>query len=168
LAVARGQYDLAIELARKRLELDPNDPRAYHALGRGYRLKGMYDEAIVSLQKAVDLSGGAPGALSELGGAPGALSDLGYSYALSGERDKALKIVQQLTVLSTHRYVLPNQIAWIYVGLDEKDRAFDWLQKAVADRSILLSVLIWRGKDWDSLRSDPRFGGLVRRVGLPR
>jgi hypothetical protein len=54
------------------------------------------------------------------------------------------------------------------VGLDEKDRAFDWLQKAVADRSILLSVLIWRGKDWDSLRSDPRYSELIRRTGLPR
>ena len=85
---------------------------------------------------------------------------------MSGEQDKALKIVQQLTVLSKHRYVPPYQIAFIYVGLDEKDRAFDWLQKAVADRSILLS-LIRRGKELDSLRSDPRYSELIRRIGLP-
>jgi TolB-like protein/tetratricopeptide (TPR) repeat protein len=156
VAVTRGQYDLAIEENRKRLELDPNNPGAYLGLGRVYRLKGMYEEAIVNIQKAINLSGEDPEGLSALG----------YTYAVSGEQDKALKIVQQLTVLSKHRYVPPYQIAFIYVGLDEKDRAFDWLQKAVADRSILLS-LIRRGKELDSLRSDPRYSELIRRIGLP-
>jgi TolB-like protein/tetratricopeptide (TPR) repeat protein len=155
LTVSRGQYDLAIQEDRKRLELDPNNPRAYLSLGRVYRLKGLYEEAIVNIQKGITLSGGAPEALSALG----------YTYAVSGERDKALKIVQQLTVLSKHRYVPSSQIALIYVGLGEKDPAFGWLQKAVADRSIS-DVLLRRGKDWDSLRPDPRYSELVRRIGL--
>jgi len=117
----------------------------------------MYEEAIVQIEKGVELSGEEPGALSALG----------YTYAVSGEPDKALKIVQQLTVLSTHRYVGPFEIAFIYVGLGEKDRAFDWLQKAVADRSILDAVIGRRRKEWDSLRSDPRYGELIRRIGLP-
>jgi TolB-like protein/DNA-binding winged helix-turn-helix (wHTH) protein/Tfp pilus assembly protein PilF len=156
LTVNRGQYDLAIEWNRKRLELDPNNPRAYLDLGRVYRLRGMYEEAIVQIEKGVELSGEEPGALSALG----------YTYAVSGEPDKALKIVQQLRVLSTHRYVGPTEVALIYVGLGEKDRAFDWLQKAVADRSIP----IWKmrgDKEWDSLRSDPRYSELRRRIGLP-
>ena len=107
-------------------------------------------------QKSIELSGGDPEALS----------GLGYTYAESGERDKALEIAEQLTVLSTHRYVPPYQIAIIYVGLGEKDRAFDWLQKAVADRSILDAYI--RNQEWDSLRSDPRFAELKRRVGLPQ
>jgi TolB-like protein/DNA-binding winged helix-turn-helix (wHTH) protein/tetratricopeptide (TPR) repeat protein len=155
VTIARGQYDLAIEENRKRLELDPNNPSAYLDLGRAYRLRGMYEEAIVQIQKGVELSGGEPGALSALG----------YAYAVSGEPDKALKIVQQLTVLSTHRYVGPFEIAFIYVGLGEKDRAFDWLQKAVADRSIPLWRI--RHKELDSLRSDSRYSELRRRIGLP-
>jgi tetratricopeptide (TPR) repeat protein len=154
VTVARGQYDLSIEENRQRLELDPNNPRPYLKLGRVYRLKGMYEEAIVHIQKGITLSGGAPGALGALG----------YTYAVSGERDKALKIVQQLTVLSTDRYVPPYHIAFIYTGLGEKDRAFDWLQKAVADRSILDALI--GHKEWDSLRSDPRYGELRHRIGL--
>jgi tetratricopeptide (TPR) repeat protein len=158
LAVTRGQYDRAIDENRKRLELDPNNPGAYLGLGRSYRLKGMYEEAIVNIQKGIELSGGAPNALSALG----------YTYAVSGERDKALKIVQQLTVLSTHRYVRPYHIAFIYAGLGEKDRAFVWLQNAVADRSILYCLLDSQlRKELESLRSDPRYGELIRRIGLP-
>jgi TolB-like protein/Flp pilus assembly protein TadD len=157
VAVASGQYDLAIEIQRKKLELDPNSPTAYLGLGSVYTLKGMYQEAIAHLQKGVNLSGGAPRALSTLG----------YTYAVAGDRDKALKIVQQLILLSKRRYVPPYDIARVYMGLDEKDLAFDWLAKAVADRSIPVYSL---KKSWelDSIRSDPRFQDLLRRIGLPQ
>jgi tetratricopeptide (TPR) repeat protein len=154
LNVERGQYDLAIEEDGRRLELDPNNPRAYLSLGRTYTRKGMYEEAIAHIQKGIELSGGAPEALSALG----------YTYAASGERDKALKIVEQLKVLSKQRYVAAYHIAFVYLGLGERDRAFDWLQKAVVDRSILWLI---QRKELDSLRSDPRFVELKRRIGLP-
>src|SRR5262249_53883616 len=108
-------------------------------------------------QKAVDLSGGAE---------VGPLSALGYTYGVSGKRNEALKILHQLTLLSKSRYVPPYNIALVYVSLGEKDRAFDWLQKAVADHSIPL-VPLRAAKELDSIRSDPRYAELMRRIGLP-
>src|SRR5262249_12556391 len=105
-----GQYDLYIEVQRKKLEIDPNYPNAYGELGRAYRLKGMYPEAIANLQKAVDLSGGTPQFLSALG----------YTYGVWGKRNEALKILHQLTLLS--KRVSPYNIAMVYVGLGAKDR----------------------------------------------
>src|SRR5215510_12744467 len=99
--IESGQYDLSIEIQRKKLELDPNYPNAYLALGRAYRLKGMYPEAIANIQKAVDLSGGTPQFLSALG----------YTYGVWGKRNEALKILHQLILLSKRRYVLPYDIA---------------------------------------------------------
>jgi tetratricopeptide (TPR) repeat protein len=151
-----GQYDLCIEIHRKKLELYPNSPVAYGGLGDEYRRKAMYPEAIANLQKAVDLSGGEPGNLS----------DLGYTYAVFDKRNEALKILHQLTLLSKRRYVSPYTFAFVYVGLGEKDRAFDWLQKGVDDHSINL-VALRDAKELDSIRSDPRFAELLRRIGLP-
>jgi len=156
VAVANGQYDLAIVHARKTLELDPNKPGPYLLLGRMYAKKGMYKEAVENLQKGVDFSGGAPEPLSVLG----------YTYGASGERENALEIVQKLKLLSKRRYVSPYDIAVVYAGLGEKDLAFDWLQKAVADRSSQL-VLMKHDEKLDTLRLDPRYSELLRSIGLP-
>lgn len=156
VALASGRYDLAIELARKRLELDPDNPGPYLALGRVYTLKGMYQEAIANLEKGVDLSSGEPEPLR----------DLGYTYGVSGERKKALEIVQKLKLLSKRRYVSPYDIAVVYVGLGDKDLAFDWLQRAVADHSPNL-VHIQHDEKLDTLHPDPRYSELLRSIGLP-
>jgi tetratricopeptide (TPR) repeat protein len=155
--IESGQYDLAIEIARKKLELDPNSPLPYLSLGRAYSRKGMYQEAVTQFQKALDLSGGAPEPLS----------NLGYTYGASGHRDQAMKTLQQLTLLSKQKYVSPYDIALVHVGLGKKDLAFDWLQKAVEDRSIPLASLR-SAKELDSIRSDTRYSELLRRIGLPQ
>jgi tetratricopeptide (TPR) repeat protein len=125
-------------------------------LGRAYGLKGEYAKAIESLQKAVTLSGGAPANLSQLG----------YAYGLSGHRAEAVEVLRQLERLSKRRYVSPYSMALVYVGLGERDRAFESLDKAFAEHSNLLLDLNDPGP-MDSLRSDPRFADLKRRVGLP-
>src|SRR5256884_416898 len=88
--IESGQYDLAIDITRKKLELDPNYAGAYLALGRLYTLKGMYQEAIAQLQKGVDLS--------DL--APESLSALGYTYAVSRMQNGAIRILHQLMMIS--------------------------------------------------------------------
>ena len=107
-------------------------------------------------QKAVDLSDDPVRYLAELG----------YGYALAGQRSRAQQLLDQLKEFSTRRYVSPYRIARLYVGLGEKDEAFAWLEKAYEGRDeelVLLKVFAL----WDSIRSDPRFTDLLRRVGLP-
>ncbi|HJZ10775.1 MAG TPA: hypothetical protein VJ521_01410, partial [Acidobacteriota bacterium] len=91
---------------------------------------------------------------------------LGYAYAASGDREQAVKIIEELKQQSSKRFVSPYSIALIYIALQERDPAFEWLEKALEvheDSLITLKV----NPRFDSLRSDPRFQDLVRRVGLP-
>ncbi len=150
------QYDRAIEQYRRALELDSSFFWAHERLGRAYAQKRMYEEAIAEFQKAITLAGAGP-VMS--GG-------LGYSYAVSGRRAEAQKLLDELKQLSKQHYVWPYDIATIYAGLGENEQAFKWFEKAYEERSgwvIYLKV----EPMFDSLRSDPRFQDLMRRVGLP-
>jgi len=140
----------------KALEMDPNYARAHISSGRSYERKRMFKEAIAEFQKAM--------ALSER--SPEVLADLGYLYAAAGQRDEALRVLNELRALAQHRYVLPYYPAVIYAGLGEKDLAFLWLEKAYTERAGQLAQLKMTPR-FDRLRADPRFADLVRRVGLP-
>jgi tetratricopeptide (TPR) repeat protein len=153
--IYQGQYDPAIENVRRRLEIDPDFAEAHFELGRVYTRKRMYGDAIAEFQKAFDLSGGEPQYLG----------DLGYAYGLSGNRVEAIQSLKQLVHVSKHTYVSPYQIALVYVGLGEKDAAFDWLQKAFADHSYWL-LFLKIDERMGTLRSDPRFTDLLRRLNL--
>jgi tetratricopeptide (TPR) repeat protein len=118
----------------------------------------MYNEAIIDSQKSVTLSGGEPRYLSALG----------YTYAISGKRNEAFSILQRLTLLSKRRYVSSFDIATIYAGLNDKDLAFSWLNKALAEHSFALVFLKSPTLvELDNLRSDLRYAALERKVGLP-
>ena len=91
------------------------------------------------------------------------MSLLGYAYGMSGRRTDALKVRRQL---EQRRDVSSYDLAVVDVGLGEQDRAFKYLDKAVAERSPQL-VMLNRPGEMDRLRSDPRFAELKRRVGLP-
>ena len=150
------QYDQAIEELRKAVDLDSSFVRAHIKLGFAYRQKEQYEEAISEFQKALGLDGDTY-----------ALSQLGYTYAVVGRRNEAYKVVEQIKERSKRKYVLPVDIALIYVGLGEKSQAFEWLEKAYTERD---ENLLYLKVDpvWDSLRPDPRFSDLLRRVGLPQ
>jgi len=76
-------------------------------------------------------------------------------------------LLAELKKQSKERYVASYWIAMIYAGLDEKDEAFAWLEKAYQERSWWL-VWIKMDPQVDSLRSDARFTDLMRRVGFPQ
>jgi TolB-like protein/DNA-binding winged helix-turn-helix (wHTH) protein/Tfp pilus assembly protein PilF len=150
------RYDEAIEQLRSVIAMDANHYQAHWFLGHTYAANKQFEQAVAASQKAVDLSERAPGALGMLG----------LAYGLAGEKDEANKILNELLELNKHRYVTPAALVNVYIGLGEKDQAFNWLEKAFQERSNYLAYL----KVFpllDPLRSDPRFARLVQRVGLP-
>lgn len=149
------KYDLAIEQCQKAIELDKNFVTAYVILGLSYEQKGMYEKAIPAFRTLITLAEGAPWSIAALG----------HAYAASGKRDEAMKIISDLKEQSKQRYVSPFHAAAIYNGLGDKDRAFEWFEKAYEDRSDLL-VYIKMEPEFDNLRQDARFASLLRRVGL--
>jgi serine/threonine protein kinase/tetratricopeptide (TPR) repeat protein len=146
------KYDLAIEKLRKTLEMDPNFARAHLYLGQAYVEKRRYEEAIAEFQKAATLSGNSPETLALLG----------YANAVSGKKSEAQKIVKEL---SERRYTSPYWMAVVHTSLNEKDQALARLEDAYESRYLWL-VFFNVDPKFDSLRSDPRFAELVRRVGL--
>jgi tetratricopeptide (TPR) repeat protein len=150
-----GRYEEAIALCRKTLELDANFSPAHEYLGQVYLETGNYAEAIAELEKDVALSPGDAAAKAELG----------YGYGRAGRKKEALKIIEELTRTSRHTYVSPYDVAVVYVGLDQKDEAFRWLEKAYQEHSVRLWNLKAHPR-FARLRSDPRFQDLMRRVGF--
>ena len=115
----------------------------------------MFDEAIKSFERAVSLSGASAVTLAALG----------HAYAASGNKVEARKTLKKLDDLSNERYVDPFFRGTIYAGLGENDRTFEWLQRAYDERSPFL-VFLKVDPDLDTLRSDPRYSDLVKKVGL--
>jgi TolB-like protein len=150
------RYDKAIEQLRKTLELDPTHDQTRYILGLTYVAAARFDEGIRELTQSVGLSGGSPTTLGALG----------YAYARAGRNDDARNTIEELTALSKRRYVSPYNIALIYAGLRDDDQAFGWLERAYAERSSRLTYLRVL-PEFDGLRSDRRFGALLRRIGLP-
>ena len=150
------QYDQALDQIEKTVEMDKNFAQTYPWLGLILEQKGKYAEAIAAFQNAIRLFPG---------GSSIAEAELAHAYAVSGNREEAQKIIAELQELAKSKYVSSFQIAAIYAGLGEKDQAFAWLEKAYEERSDGL-VNLNAEQRFDSLRSDPRFKDLARRIGL--
>ncbi len=148
------QYDQAVEKGMGTLQMGDNF-FAHYYLGQAYEQKARYEEAIAELKKAI--------AKSPAGSE--ATAALGHIYAVSGHRDEAQRVLDELKESSKQRFVSAVWPALIYAGLDEKDLAFEWLEKAYDQRA---GWLIYLNTDprFDSLRSDARFSHLKKRVGL--
>ena len=148
-------YDESVQQSRKTLELDPNFSVAHYELGQALTQKHLYDEAIAEFHRAIELSGHS-GAFD---------SNLAYAYAVLGRKEEAMKIVNDLEARNDQNPSAGANVALVYLGIGDQDRAMIWLNKAYEARfnpSILLRPA------FDALRSDARFKDLRRRIGLPQ
>lgn len=146
--------DQAIEQMRKTLELDPDLPLAHIFLAMAWNKKGLHEQAIAELERIAT----GPGSRAIFKAA------LGFAYGQSGRAADALSVVDQLIQsTSPMHYVSPFHIALVYVGLGEKDKAMEWLEKAKTERDPFL-IYIKEDPNFDSLRDDPRFTHLTDRV----
>jgi TolB-like protein/tetratricopeptide (TPR) repeat protein len=148
-----GRYDEAIEQFRSALKLDPNFGLAHQGLGIAYLLKGMHGPAIDELQLANKWMTG-----------PRRRALLGYAYGISGRTAEAKAILDDLLAQSRSGTIPALAIAEIFLGLGDKDQAFQWLERAIDQKDLEVTL------QWDSpfepLRSDPRYTRLLRRMKL--
>jgi TolB-like protein/DNA-binding winged helix-turn-helix (wHTH) protein len=148
------RYDEAIRISQHALELDPSFVNALWWQGLSYAGNRDFPKSIACLLKGIGMSEG-----------PLFPALLGHVYGRSGERSKALGIVNQLTAMATKRFVSPVDFAIIHAGLGDANSTFAWLEKAYQARATRIQEL--PSMYFDSVRSDPRYADLLRRVGLP-
>jgi adenylate cyclase len=152
----QGKYDTATAMLQQGLELEPTSDFAQMEMGAVYLESGNLARAMVELEKARR-----PDAVPYVEGW------LGYAYATSGDRAKAQAMVKELDEASSRRYVSPFSTAMIYLALGDKDRALTGLEKSYQVHSQWL-FLLKVDKIFDSLRSEPRFIALLKKVGLDK
>jgi tetratricopeptide (TPR) repeat protein len=144
------RYDEAIEQARKVAEIDPNYYPAHICLGLAYEQKHEFSSSIAELKRATGFCRGKCFGL------------IGQVSALAGDRPGALQALRQL---KQRPYVSPWLVAIVYAELGDKNKAFVWLERAYEGREHdLVFSNVW--PMFDSLRPDPRFKDLLRRIGL--
>ncbi len=145
------RFEEAMEHVHFQLELDPFDERLHQTKGRILAAQGRYEEALVELERPNE----------EMHNQFGFL---GWTYARAGKHDDARAVLAELDKLARKGYVSPACAALVHVGLGENDRAFDLLDKALAERSPELQYLKFY-TEWDPIRDDPRFAELINRTG---
>lgn len=149
------EFDSARRQLRSTIELDPKAGYTHWNLGMVHEAEGDYAAAIDAYDQATQLTNERPSMLAALA----------RGYAKAGREREARTTLDHLIALRATSYVSPFDIACVYVGLDERDLAFEWLERAFDERSNRLAF-IKVDPVLDPLRRDPRFAGLLRRMGL--
>jgi TolB-like protein/DNA-binding winged helix-turn-helix (wHTH) protein/Tfp pilus assembly protein PilF len=152
-----GRTADAIEANKKTFEMDPNYPDIHFEGGLVFSEHGMHDRAIAELQQAVELSNRETHIIA----------GLAIVCVRAGKTAKARKVLGALLAGASARYVSPLDIAMIYSVLNEWEKAFEWLEKAYAERTTWLFEMKVE-PCWKNIRSDPRFADIARRVGLEK
>lgn len=154
-----GRYDESIDYFKKMLTLDSNYVHTYSYLAYNYTLKGSYSNAIYYADKALSFE--------EIRNSPLYLSPLGWVYAKAGEINKAKEILTRVEELRINMNSDLISVALIYVGLGEREKAFDLLFKAYEVHSSQTIYMKVMGDCWfKEIRSDPRYVELLKKIGF--
>ena len=152
----RQDFEAALDQCDHTIELNPHFSPAYWILGLVQEQRGEFDESVAAFQRAIQISPRSPIMQAALG----------RTLALSGKRQDALRILEELHNLAEKRYVSPFELASLHFALGQSDEGFEWLSKAFQDRCFeLISLRV--DPRWQSLKSDPQFHQLFSRLGLP-
>ena len=143
-----GLQDEAIAHLQQALEIDPALEVAHYHLAHAYAFKKMYKEALAEAEKRKCGWG------------------CGYIYAAAGKRETAREMIKEIERESAERYVDPVFTALIYAGLGEKEEALEWLEKGYRIHSGWMRYLK-TSRALASLRSEPQFQDLLRRINFP-
>jgi TolB-like protein/Tfp pilus assembly protein PilF len=155
------QHDEAVEQCQKTIKMDPNFATGHVNLGHVYNMmvvrgeEKSWDSSIAEFQKGLDVAKGMTYAEGFLG----------MAYGLSGQEKKAKEVIQHLEELSRERFVSPFDIMLVYLGLNNMDKTFEYLEKAVDIRASFL-VLLKQYPIFETVRSDPRGQAFLKRIGL--
>jgi TolB-like protein/DNA-binding winged helix-turn-helix (wHTH) protein/Flp pilus assembly protein TadD len=150
-----GNYDQAIKQFERALELDKDFMRTHLRMGLAYVQERRYQEALVEYNKALEIAGDTPQIRAHIA----------HVMAVSGKKSEALAGLAELQERAKRQYVPPYDIALIYVGLGEKEKAFAWLEKAYNDHST--EMIYFKVEPMLApLRSDSRYQDLLRRMKL--
>ena len=150
-------YPGLLEATRRGVLSNPKEWLEHYYLGIGYEGTGKKLEAVAEYQKALELSSGDQDAAASLA----------HAYVGIGRRAEAEKILHELDQKSKTSYISPYVIATIYASLDEKGKAFAYLEKALQEKALDMTWHLKADARIDNLRSDPRFQSLWQRTGFP-
>jgi len=150
-------YDEATSEYRQTLDMEQNFYLARFLLAIAYEQIAMYEAALAEHERANDL----------VGGSPPMRAGMGRVYAKLGQVERAQQVINELQQLAEQRYVSPYYIAVIHTALNDRAQAFAWLERACDNQS---EGLVWAALDpmLDSLRTEPQFTDILRRIGLER
>jgi TolB-like protein/Flp pilus assembly protein TadD len=152
----RQDFEAALDQCDHTIELNPHFSPAYWILGLVQEQRGEFDESVAAFQRAIQITPRSPIMQAALG----------RTFALSGKRQDALRILEELHRLAEKRYVSPFELASLHFALEQSDEGFEWLSKAFQDRCFeLISLRV--DPRWQPLKSNPRFHQLFSRLGLP-
>jgi TolB-like protein/Flp pilus assembly protein TadD len=153
--IDKNDLNSAVNECRRMIDLDPNFWASHQTLGIVFVRQGKFPDALAEVQKSVELSNSSNAALALLG----------HIYAKLQRQNDAEGVIKELEQRYSNKEADGRDLAVVYSGFDNKDKAFEWLRKAFDDHSVFL-VFLKLEPLMDSLRSDARWNDLERRLGV--